>query len=153
MIAASRNMLPDIDMRYRKFSLYQSKAPQCRGREHEGLRGPAWELERRCDRQSRHTAPLCILDNRSFLFVSAQAELPNPANQDGIVFHLVDHLAWPITLIFLVIMVAYNKTLARLFGLSPKIIRKIKAGGVEIELNAEEIDALRSHFLPHRSKN
>jgi hypothetical protein len=76
----------------------------------------------------------------------AQAELPNPANQDGIVFHVVDHLAWPITLILIVIMVAYNKTLARLFGLSPKIIRKIKAGGVEIELNAEEIDALRSHF-------
>lgn len=53
-------------------------------------------------------------------------------------------VAWPIALVALVIMLLCSKSLKRALGLTPKLVRKIKAGGVEMEINADVADDVRN---------
>jgi hypothetical protein len=60
--------------------------------------------------------------------------------------HFLDHWAWPFAIVTIVAIFACNEKLSRLFGTAPKLIKKISAGGVEIELNPEAIADLRAHL-------
>lgn len=57
---------------------------------------------------------------------------------------------WPVAtvilVVFLTVFISCNSRLARLLGLSAKIVRKIKAGGVEMEINADAVEKVRSHL-------
>lgn len=53
---------------------------------------------------------------------------------------LLGRLAWPFAFLFTLTFVAYNARLARIFGFGTRLIRKISAGGVEIEINSETVE-------------
>lgn len=59
---------------------------------------------------------------------------------------IVVGIAWPVSLLMLALGLAYNQNLARLLGLSAKVVRKIKAGGVEMEISADAVDQISAHF-------
>jgi hypothetical protein len=53
---------------------------------------------------------------------------------------------WPVTILGLACLLAYSARIGRILGLSPKIIKKISAGGVEMEISADAVDAVRSQL-------
>jgi len=53
--------------------------------------------------------------------------------------------AWPLTAIAIVLLFAFQPRLNRLFGMA-RAIRKIKAAGVEMEINTEVVDQVRSQL-------
>jgi hypothetical protein len=93
------------------------------------------------------SAPLAI---SLFTFTGARAEPNAPATGSvaaiSIFEHFLDHWAWPLAVVIIVAIFAFNEKLSRLFGTAPKLIKKISAGGVEIELNPEAIAELRAHL-------
>jgi hypothetical protein len=52
-------------------------------------------------------------------------------------------IAWPFTVLILGGIFLRSKTLNKILGLSPKLIKKIKAGGIEMEINADVADDIR----------
>jgi hypothetical protein len=58
----------------------------------------------------------------------------------------ISHLAWPLTLLFALAFIAYNSRLSRIFGAGTRLIRKISAGGVEIEINSETIEVVQKQL-------
>lgn len=54
----------------------------------------------------------------------------------------VKALSWPIAGIIGILLFAFQPRLNRVFGLA-KIVRKIKAGGVEMEISTDAVDAVR----------
>lgn len=56
---------------------------------------------------------------------------------------LVDRLAWPFTLLIAMCFVAYNARLRRIFGFGTRLVKKIAAGGVEIEINSETVELVQ----------
>jgi hypothetical protein len=58
---------------------------------------------------------------------------------------LVKTLAWPIAVIVGILLFAFQPRLNRVFGLT-KIIRKIKAGGVEMEISTDAVDGVRKQL-------
>lgn len=59
---------------------------------------------------------------------------------------LVGMLVWPVTLVSLVLLLIFSRTLRQLFGVSSKIIRKISAGGIEMEISSDAVDQVRDHL-------
>ena len=53
---------------------------------------------------------------------------------------------WPATILGLAFLLAFNARIGRLLGLSPKIIKKISAGGVEMEISADAVDAVKNQL-------
>jgi hypothetical protein len=80
-----------------------------------------------------------------FFVVSPQPSTPPAREQAGLAQFFVAAL-WPATVICLAFITAYSSRLGRLLGLSPKIIKKIRAGGVEMEISADAVDAVRSQL-------
>jgi hypothetical protein len=59
---------------------------------------------------------------------------------------LVGKFAWPIGLIISLILIATNDRLRRLFGSGSKLVRKVSAGGVEMEISSEAVDQVRKEL-------
>lgn len=91
---------------------------------------------------------------------AAQTSLPATRDTKGQMAPLIDQVAvkgdiswlqffvgisWPLTILLSVLMFAFHPRLNRLFGLT-RAIRKIKAAGVEMEINAEAVDAVRAEL-------
>jgi hypothetical protein len=56
-------------------------------------------------------------------------------------------LAWPLLGLLIVLLVAFNSRVGRLFGLLPKFVHKIRGpGGIEIEINADAAKEVRANF-------
>jgi hypothetical protein len=58
---------------------------------------------------------------------------------------LVTGVAWPVSLVAIVLLFAFHPRLNRVLGLA-KVVRKIKAAGVEMEINADAVDAVRAEL-------
>jgi hypothetical protein len=54
-------------------------------------------------------------------------------------------LAWPVALIVSILLFAFQPKLNRIFGLA-KVIKKISAGGVEMEISTEAVDGVRKQL-------
>jgi hypothetical protein len=55
-------------------------------------------------------------------------------------------IAWPLCLLLIVIMFLFSKTAKRMFGLFPRVVRKISAGGVDMEISAEAVEEVREYL-------
>lgn len=56
-------------------------------------------------------------------------------------------LAWPLLVLIVVLLVAFNARVGRLFGLLPKFVHKIRGpAGIEIEVNADAAKEVRANF-------
>jgi hypothetical protein len=49
----------------------------------------------------------------------------------------------PLTVLLLFTLVAYNARLGRIFGLGTRLVKKISAGGVQIEINSETVQLVQ----------
>lgn len=58
---------------------------------------------------------------------------------------LASGVAWPVALVMIVLLFAFQPRLNRFLGIA-KVVRKIKAAGVEMEINADAIDAVREEL-------
>jgi hypothetical protein len=52
-------------------------------------------------------------------------------------------LVWPMTLLIAMCFVAYNRRLGRIFGFGTRLVKKITAGGVQIEINSETVELVQ----------
>jgi hypothetical protein len=59
---------------------------------------------------------------------------------------LIGVIAWPICLLLIVIMFLFSRTGKRIFGLFPKVVRKISAGGVEMQISEDAVDEIREYL-------
>jgi hypothetical protein len=59
---------------------------------------------------------------------------------------LVGAIAWPFCLLLIAVMLLFSRTGKRIFGLFPKVIRKISAGGVEMQISADAVDEIREYL-------
>ena len=80
-----------------------------------------------------------------FFVVTPQPVIP-PAKEGTGWAQFLAAASWPATIICLAFLISYNSRLGRLLGLSPKIIKKIRAGGVEMEISADTVNAVRSQL-------
>lgn len=80
--------------------------------------------------------------NEETSHTGSQTTSPSVHTSSGIV-ELLRVLIWPLTLILGLIFVAYNRRLGRVLGLGTQLIRKISAGGVEIEINSETLQLVQ----------
>lgn len=58
---------------------------------------------------------------------------------------IIAAIAWPSAAIIVVLLFAFHPRLNRLFGMA-RAIRKIKAGGVEMEINTDVVDEVRTQL-------
>jgi hypothetical protein len=56
---------------------------------------------------------------------------------------LSERLVWPLTLLTAMCFVAYNPRLGRIFGFGTRLVKKITAGGVQIEINSETVELVQ----------
>ena len=59
---------------------------------------------------------------------------------------LVRAVAWPVCLLLIVVMLLFSRTGKRIFGLFPKVVRKISAGGVEMQISEDAVDEIREYL-------
>jgi hypothetical protein len=60
---------------------------------------------------------------------------------------LLGTVVWPLTIIALAFLIAYNSRLGRLLGLVPKFLRKIEGpGGITLEINPEAAKEVQKYF-------
>lgn len=59
---------------------------------------------------------------------------------------LVGKVAWPAGLLIGLLLIAWNSRLRRLFGAGSRLVRKISAGGVEMEISSEAVDEVRQQL-------
>jgi len=57
---------------------------------------------------------------------------------------LAGKIAWPSALLLALAMIGWNSRLRRIFGTGTRLVRKISAGGVEMEISAEAVDEIRT---------
>jgi hypothetical protein len=55
-------------------------------------------------------------------------------------------IAWPLCLFLIIGMLLFSKTAKRMFGLFPRVVRKISAGGVEMEISADAVEQIREYL-------
>jgi hypothetical protein len=55
-------------------------------------------------------------------------------------------IAWPLCLLLIVLVLLFSKTGRRMFGLFPRVVRKISAGGVEMEISADAVEQVREYL-------
>jgi histone H3/H4 len=58
---------------------------------------------------------------------------------------LIKAIAWPVAVVAIVALFAFHPRLNRLFGLA-KIVKKISAGGIQMEISADAVDAVRKQL-------
>lgn len=56
---------------------------------------------------------------------------------------LAGKIAWPLALLSALAMIGWNSRLRRIFGSGTRLIRKVSAGGVEMEISSEAVDEIR----------
>lgn len=56
---------------------------------------------------------------------------------------LAGKIAWPLALLLALAMIGWNSRLRRIFGTGTRFVKKVSAGGVEMEINAEAVDEIR----------
>jgi hypothetical protein len=56
---------------------------------------------------------------------------------------LAGKIAWPLALLLALVMVGWNSRLRRIFGAGTRLVRKVSAGGIEMEISAEAVDEVR----------
>jgi hypothetical protein len=56
---------------------------------------------------------------------------------------LAGKIAWPMALLIALGMIGWNSRLRRIFGTGTRLVRKVSAGGVVMEINAEAVDEVR----------
>jgi hypothetical protein len=71
----------------------------------------------------------------------AVVALPTPT--DPWLVSLVGKIAWPLALLFALAMIGWNSRLRRIFGTGTRLVRKVSAGGIEMEISAEAVDEIR----------
>lgn len=59
---------------------------------------------------------------------------------------LVGKVAWPLSLLLALLLIAWNSRLRRLFGAGSRLVRKIRAGGIEMEISSEAVDEVRQQL-------
>lgn len=60
---------------------------------------------------------------------------------------VLQSIAWPSLVLTVVLLIAFNARVGRLFGLLPKFVHKIKGpSGIEIEINADAAKEVRANF-------
>jgi hypothetical protein len=59
---------------------------------------------------------------------------------------LVRAVVWPFCLLLIVVMLLFSRTGKRIFGLFPKVVRKISAGGVEMQISEDAVDEIREYL-------
>jgi hypothetical protein len=59
---------------------------------------------------------------------------------------LIGKIAWPAGLILGLLLIAWNSRLRRLFGAGSRLVRRINAGGVEMEISSESVDEVRQQL-------
>lgn len=56
-------------------------------------------------------------------------------------------VAWPLVALLVILLIAFNARVGRLFGLLPQFVHKIRGpAGIEIEINADAARAVRTNF-------
>jgi hypothetical protein len=55
-------------------------------------------------------------------------------------------VAWPVTLLLLALLLAFNQRLGRMLGLTSRIVKKISAGGIEMEIDADAVKEIQTHL-------
>jgi HAMP domain-containing protein len=53
---------------------------------------------------------------------------------------------WPLALLLTLLLIAFSSHLRRIFGATSKLVRKVSAGGVEMEISSEAADQVRQHL-------
>jgi hypothetical protein len=56
---------------------------------------------------------------------------------------LAGKVAWPFGLLGALALIGWNSRLRRLFGAGAKLVRKVSAGGIEMEISADAVDEIR----------
>jgi hypothetical protein len=56
---------------------------------------------------------------------------------------LAGKIAWPAALLAALAMIGWNSRLRRVFGAGTRLVRKVSAGGVAMEISAEAVDEIR----------
>ncbi|MGY4501623.1 hypothetical protein ACVWYH_005554 [Bradyrhizobium sp. GM24.11] len=56
---------------------------------------------------------------------------------------LIERVVWPLTLLLSLAFIAYNARLGRIFGFGTHLVKKVAAGGVEIEINSETVERVQ----------
>ena len=55
-------------------------------------------------------------------------------------------IAWPVCVLLIVFMLLFSKVSKRAFGIFPRIVNKVSAGGVELQINSEAVDEVRQYL-------
>ncbi|MCA1288171.1 hypothetical protein [Salipiger bermudensis] len=55
-------------------------------------------------------------------------------------------LAWPITILIILMLISFNSKLSRVLGLGAGMIRTISGPGVKIEINSEMVSSIQRHL-------
>lgn len=53
---------------------------------------------------------------------------------------------WPLALLLALVLIAFSSRLRRIFGAGSKLVRKVSAGGVEMEISSEAVDQVRAQL-------
>ena len=53
---------------------------------------------------------------------------------------------WPLAFLLALILIAFSGRLRRIFGAGSKLVRKVSAGGVEMEISSEAVDQVRQQL-------
>lgn len=81
--------------------------------------------------------------------VPAAAPTKSPQGSDGKEpwpVSLAGKLAWPVALLFAVLLVIFSKNLRTGFGAGARLVKTIRAGGIEMELDAQRFEEVRDHL-------
>ena len=77
---------------------------------------------------------------------SGAKEEASRAQTEPFAVSLAGKIAWPITLLLAVILLILSRSLRKLFGASSQLVKTIKAGGIEMELDPEKFEQVRDHL-------
>ncbi len=81
-------------------------------------------------------------EQNSELATEQSATVPSKVGSDNLV-EVIQTLAWPGTILLSLMLIAYNSRLGRILGLGTKLVKKISAGGVQVEINAETVQLVQ----------
>ncbi|ATG47131.1 hypothetical protein CEW89_05815 [Celeribacter ethanolicus] len=56
---------------------------------------------------------------------------------------VIQALVWPLTILLALMLIAHNDRLGRILGIGTKLVKKVSAGGVQIEINAETVQLVQ----------
>lgn len=77
------------------------------------------------------------------IYLAQPATSPTTA-RDGEWVSFYSTIVWSLTFIAFISFVSFNQRIGRMLGLTARIVRKIKYGGLEMEISADAVDQIRS---------